>query len=218
MDYHRSILLRRATLTVAVVVAPLLLLGAVLVGFDQQANASSHREAPLISKDAYADNTDTYVFISPENQNNVVMVGSSIPFEGPEGGPNYYEWDDNALYDLYVDNDGDTARLHLHAFEPGAGRQPGYLPVQCSRSDLGDTDWNRKQYYTVTETAADGVVSLLVANQPVAPVHIGEKSTPDYDTLEQESFYDAAEVPAASRCLRGRPTIPSLWTCRCSTC
>src|SRR4030095_5675497 len=55
--------------------------------------ASSHREAPLISKDPFADNTDTYVFVSPSNPNNVVLAASWIPFEGPEGGPNYWEWD-----------------------------------------------------------------------------------------------------------------------------
>ncbi len=57
------------------------------------AAASSHREAPLISKDAFADTTDTYAFVSPSNPNNIVIAASWIPFEGPEGGPNYWEWD-----------------------------------------------------------------------------------------------------------------------------
>ncbi len=85
-----------------------LLVGGVLVGFAHQAAASSHREAPLISKDPYADSTDTYAFLSPADQNRLVLLASWIPFEGPEGGPNYYEWDDSALYDIYVDNNGDA--------------------------------------------------------------------------------------------------------------
>ncbi|MGB1253608.1 MAG: DUF4331 family protein, partial [Candidatus Promineifilaceae bacterium] len=62
-------------------------LGGTILLLSSTAGASSHREAPLISKDAYADNTDTYVFISPESQDNVVLAASFIPFEGPEGGP-----------------------------------------------------------------------------------------------------------------------------------
>jgi len=71
-------------------------------------SGSSHREAPLISKDAFADNTDTYVFIAPNNPNRIVLAASWIPFEGAEGGPNYFEWDDNARYYIYVDNNGDA--------------------------------------------------------------------------------------------------------------
>ncbi|MFZ4659790.1 MAG: DUF4331 family protein [Caldilineaceae bacterium] len=100
--------LRRLTLVSCALLTPLLLIIAVLIASQSRASASSHREAPLISKDPYADNTDTYVFLSPENQNNVVLVGAWIPFEGPEGGPNYFEWDDSARYDIYVDNDGDA--------------------------------------------------------------------------------------------------------------
>ena len=55
----------------------------ILAGSVGGAAASSHREAPLISKDAFADTTDTYAFISPSNPNNVVIAASWIPFEGP---------------------------------------------------------------------------------------------------------------------------------------
>ena len=49
--------------------------------------ASSHREAPLISNDPLADNTDLYVFRSPCDTNKVVMIANYIPFEHPAGGP-----------------------------------------------------------------------------------------------------------------------------------
>ncbi|MBM4246904.1 MAG: DUF4331 domain-containing protein, partial [Deltaproteobacteria bacterium] len=70
--------------------------------------ASSHREAPAISKDQYADNTDTYVFIPPGQTSRIVLAGVWIPFEGPEGGPNYFEWDDDVRYRINVDVDGDA--------------------------------------------------------------------------------------------------------------
>src|SRR5215203_6575420 len=97
------------TMMFCVALTPVLLTAAVLVAFRNQADASSHREAPAISKDAFADTTDVYTFISPQDQNKVVMAASWIPFEGPEGGPNYFEWDPNALYDIYVDTDGDAS-------------------------------------------------------------------------------------------------------------
>ncbi len=55
-----------------------------------QTFASSHREAPLISTDPLADNTDVYAFRSPDDTNTVTIIANYIPFELPEGGPNYY--------------------------------------------------------------------------------------------------------------------------------
>ena len=74
----------------------------------RSAGASSHREAPLISRDQYADNTDVYAFISPNNPGAVVLIANYIPFEAPEGGPTYYGFDDNVIYEIHVDNDGDA--------------------------------------------------------------------------------------------------------------
>ncbi len=57
-----------------------------------QAVASSHREAPLISADPLADNTDLYVFRSPCDTNNIVIIANYIPFEHPAGGPNWFNF------------------------------------------------------------------------------------------------------------------------------
>ena len=73
----------------------------------QAAKASSHREAPLIGNDPTGDNTDLYAFVSPDRPNTVTMVADYIPFEGPAGGPNFYNFDQNALYELHVDSNGD---------------------------------------------------------------------------------------------------------------
>ncbi len=53
---------------------------------------SSHREAPSISKDPVADNTDTYAFVSPDKPDIVTMIMNYIPGESPAGGPNFYEF------------------------------------------------------------------------------------------------------------------------------
>ncbi|MCB0071076.1 MAG: DUF4331 family protein, partial [Caldilineaceae bacterium] len=106
MNHHHKLVKWLASALSLAAAAALLITSALVMA--PTADASSHREAPLISKDAFADNTDTYVFVSPENPDNLVLMASWIPFEGPEGGPNYFEWDENVLYDIHVDNNGDA--------------------------------------------------------------------------------------------------------------
>src|SRR5215212_3124718 len=70
----------------------LLLLSSLLVGPSNTAFASSHREAPLISQDPVADNTDLYAFVSPDRPGTVTILANFIPLEPPAGGPNFYEF------------------------------------------------------------------------------------------------------------------------------
>src|SRR5882757_3317691 len=71
-------------------------------------SASSHREAPLISQDPLADNTDLYAFVSPDHPDTVTIIANYIPFETPASGPGFFSFDPNAVYNIYVDNDGDA--------------------------------------------------------------------------------------------------------------
>src|ERR1700719_4268481 len=68
---------------------------------------SSHREAPEISKDPVADSTDLYAFVSPDAPGTVTLIANYIPLESPDGGPNFFEFGDDVLYAIHVDNDGD---------------------------------------------------------------------------------------------------------------
>src|SRR5678816_2136333 len=70
--------------------------------------ASSHREAPLISADPLADNTDVYAFVSPDAPDTVTLIANWIPLEAPAGGPNFYKFGDDVLYQINIDNDGDA--------------------------------------------------------------------------------------------------------------
>ena len=70
--------------------------------------ASSHREAPLTVADPAADNTDLYAFASPERPGYVTFVANWIPFEEPNGGPNFYPFATDAAYNIYVDSNGDA--------------------------------------------------------------------------------------------------------------
>ena len=70
-------------------------------------SASSHREAPLISQDPLADNTDLYAFVSPDRPDTVTIIANYIPMETPASGPGFFNFDPNVAYNIYVDNTGD---------------------------------------------------------------------------------------------------------------
>ena len=173
------------------VLAPLVLLAAVwvIIGVDG-AMASSHREAPLTSADAYIDTTDVYAFVSPDRTDSVTLVGNWIPYEQPEGGPNYYKFGDDVLYALHVDNVGD-AKSHLtyeFTFNTAVRNPNTFLYNTGTIKTLTDPNWNVRQFYTVTEVAlgskdAMPTRTVLGSNLPVPPVNIGSKSTPGYDKL-----------------------------------
>jgi uncharacterized protein DUF4331 len=84
-------------------------LTALLVGrlAPSASTASSHREAPLISEDPTADNTDLYAFRSPDKPNTFTIVSNWIPGEDPAAGPNYYTFSQTARYNIYIDRNGD---------------------------------------------------------------------------------------------------------------
>lgn len=71
--------------------------------------ASSHREAPFISGQAQVDATDLYMFRSYEanRQNFVTILANYQPFQDPQGGPNFFMFSPNALYEIHIDNNGD---------------------------------------------------------------------------------------------------------------
>ena len=73
------------------------------------AGASSHREAPFIAMSPSVDATDLYMFRSYETgrQDYVTLLANYIPFQDPQGGPNFYMFNPGALYEIHIDNDGD---------------------------------------------------------------------------------------------------------------
>ena len=78
---------------------------AVVLLFSGAALASSHREAPAISNDPAADNTDVYAFVttgSTGTNDTLNIVANWIPFEEPSGGPNFFKWSDDVQYQIHV--------------------------------------------------------------------------------------------------------------------
>jgi hypothetical protein len=184
---------QRVSLALCTLLTPLLLTTSEALVNSRRADASSHREAPLISQDQYADNTDTYVFVSPTNPDNVVLVASWIPFEGPEGGPNYFEWGNGVLYDINVDNNGDAVADYTYTLSSTVAVQnPLSFLYNTGPIGANGENWNRQQRITVTESSANGTKKLL-DNVLAPPVNIGSKSTDNYDQLEDNFIYQINE-------------------------
>jgi hypothetical protein len=145
---------------------------------------SSHREAPEIMRDPVADNTDVYAFVSPDTPGTVTILANYVPAEAPAGGPNFYEFGDDVLYSIYIDNDGDAEPDVEYHFEfRNEIRNPNtFLYNTGPITSLNDSSWNRRQFYSVTRVAGhkDKVIGK---DLPCPPCNIGPRSTPNYTAL-----------------------------------
>jgi Domain of unknown function (DUF4331) len=146
--------------------------------------ASSHREAPFISTDPMADNTDLYAFVSPDAPTTVTIVANYIPLEEPAGGPNFAAFDDSVLYEINIDNTGDAKEdiSYQFRFKTTVGNSNTFLYNIGQITSLTDPDWNVRQTYSVTRVK-NGDDNVLGRNIPTPPVNIGPRSTPNYEAL-----------------------------------
>jgi Domain of unknown function (DUF4331) len=151
---------------------------------------SSHREAPEISKDPVADNTDVYAFVSPDNPNTVTLIANYIPLEGPAGGPNFYEFGDDVLYQIHIDNDGDGVAdiTYQFRFQTTLQNPDTFLYNIGPIDSLTDPNWNKRQLYSVTRVK-NGRETVLAENLASPPCNIGPFSTPKYDALAEEAVH-----------------------------
>src|ERR1700685_2818966 len=116
---------------------------------------SSHREAPEISKDPVADSTDVYAFVSPDLPGTVTLIANYVPLQGPAGGPNFYEFGDDVLYQLHIDNDGDGQADVTYSFQftTTVADEDTFLYNTGPIESLSSPYWNRRQFYTITRAA-----------------------------------------------------------------
>ena len=145
---------------------------------------SSHREAPEISKDPVADSTDVYAFVSPDAPGTVTLIANYVPLQLPSGGPNFYEFGDDVLYEIHIDNNGDGRADISYQFRfRTTVRDPGtFLYNTGAITSLTDPHWNRVQTYDVA-VVSGGSQSTLGTGLPCPPCNIGPLSTPDYASL-----------------------------------
>jgi hypothetical protein len=171
--------------------------------------ASSHREAPGITETPKVDGTDFYMFRSyePGREGFVTFIANYQPIQAPYGGPNYFTMDEDALYEIHIDNDGDAVEDITYSFDfdnnlvNGTGitldidgetvpiplRAAGPLSVGDS-SALGETE-----SYNVTVVTGDrrSGTRQEVAQTFTKPLdNVGNKTIPDYDAYAAQFIYD----------------------------
>jgi hypothetical protein len=167
----------------AVAAAALAAVAAALVGSaPSTGTASSHREAPLISEDPSADNTDLYAFRSPDRPNTVTILANWIPGEDPAAGPNYYTFSPTAKYKLNIDRTGDARPDIVYEFRFGRSAGQAFLGNTVQSWSM----WRNKK---------------LFARGKTPPNNIGPRSTPNYSSLVSKSVVrkDGVAVFAGQR-------------------
>jgi hypothetical protein len=153
-----------------------------LIGFQMvPGRASSHREAPLISGDPLADNTDVYAFVSPDAPDTVTLIASFVPFEDPAGGPNFYRFGDNVLYEIKIDNNGDGVEdvTYQFRFTSFVSNPNTFLYNTGPITALDDPNRNLYQTYTVTRVE-NGRTVFVAGPMRTMYDNVGPASTPNY--------------------------------------
>jgi len=179
-----------------------LLIGVLAASAAGGALASSHREAPFISTRPSVDATDFYLFNSyePGRAGYVTLIANYVPLQDPQGGPNYFNLDDNALYEISIDNTGSgkanlTFQFRFNTTTQGLAVPVGAKMVPVPLTNIGPVSagstgaQNVSQSYTVTMVKGDrrtgttsAVTNLNTGSATFAkPLdNIGNKSIPNY--------------------------------------
>lgn len=204
-----------ASASVRSLAAPLLL-GITLSSGCLLANASSHREAPFLTNAPKVDGTDLFLFRSyaPGRQDFVTVIADYIPFQDPQGGPNFYQFDQNALYEIHFDNTGDAKEDLTFQFRfkntskktalPIGGKQTLIPLINSGQiSGVNPATLNVRETYTIDLVRGErrGGGTSRLANpaggtefdKPVD--NIGDKSfgsATGYETYANQHIYDVA--------------------------
>ncbi|MDQ1484780.1 MAG: hypothetical protein QOJ62_473, partial [Actinomycetota bacterium] len=151
---------------------------------------SSHREAPEISKDPVADSADLYAFVSPDKPGYATIIANYVPLQDPNGGPNFFEFGDDVLYEIHISNDADALAdiTYQFRFHTVVENPKTFLYNTGQITSLYDPHFNRRQYYSVTRVE-NGHRRVLARNVPCPPCNIGPRSTPNYESLAAQAVH-----------------------------
>ena len=137
------------------------------------------------------------------------MIATFIPLEAPSGGPNFYKFDDNVLYEIKVDNNGDAREDVTFQFRfKTTVRNPNtFLYNTGPITSLDSANWNVRQTYSVTRVEGSWVrrSRVLGSNLPTPPVNIGLRSTPNYEALANAAI---RQLPGGIQVFAGQRDDP----------
>ncbi len=171
--------------------------------------ASSHREAPAIAGQPRVDGTDFYMFRSyePGRSAYVTFIANYIPLQDAYGGPNYFNLDPKAVYEILVDNTGDGAgdlRFEfrfantLKNLAVSAGGEKIAVPlINIGPVDTAGTNLNLIQSYSLAvarnghrEPAGNATLGGTRFFKPTD--NIGHKSIADYAGYAAHFIYEVS--------------------------
>ena len=195
------------------------LLASIVLAWGTTAESASHREAPLIAMDPAADNTDVYAFVSYDaanlarapNDRRVTFILNVNPGQDPSDGPNYFNFADDVLYTINIDNNRDgKAEDIVYEFRfttenrpiGGAGGLTSPVPMLgnphiagalsgiTTLDGPGSEGLTRRQTYTVTEVRKQKRTQLFAGTTLVAvPSNAGPATMPNYPALAAQGIY-----------------------------
>jgi len=178
--------------------------------------ASSHREAPNVTRFPTIDSTDFYMFRSyePLRDDFVTIIANYIPLQDPQGGPNYFAMDPAAVYEIHIDNDGDAIEDLTFQFKfnnslinnnEGIKIKIDNVPVAVSLKTLGkitaedDSELGFKETYSINMISGDrreGEFSPITNFEGASDTfikpydNVGNKTFPDYKKYADQYIYD----------------------------
>ena len=153
---------------------------------------ASHREAPIISKDAAADHTDVFAWVdgpvrtstttAAGSENRVNLVVNVSPMQDPAGGPNFWGFDPAVKYDIKIDNDrdGNPDVTYSFRFTTHVRNKGTFLSNTGVATSRTDGDINVYQTYDLTKQVEGQSPRRILNDAYTAPTNVGPRATPDY--------------------------------------
>jgi hypothetical protein len=182
--------------------------------------ASSHREAPFITRNPKVDGADYYVFNSYEDglEGYVTMVANYAPLQDAYGGPNYFSLDPDGLYEIHIDNNGDSKEDMTFQFQfqnrlKNLQLDIGGKKVSVPFSNIGQISpgntgaLNVVEEYTVKLVRGNrrsGKPELVTNVQGGGATftkpfdNVGKKSIPDYNAYAKSHIYNV-DIPGCAK-------------------
>jgi hypothetical protein len=177
-----------------------LTLAALVLVITAPAFSASHREAPMISNDPAADITDFYIFRSWQDPDKAILIMNVIPSQEPGSGPNYFNFADDVLYEIHVDNNKNNIaanivyqiRFKTEIRQPGNVFPLAYvaLPPITALTGAGSEGLLVRQSYTVTEQRfGQQPRDLGTGPMYAVPSNVGTRTTPNYEQLAAKGVF-----------------------------
>jgi len=145
------------------------------------ASASSHREAPAISRDPAADNTDLWAWVEKGTHDKLYVVAAYNPLEEPSGGPNFSQFSDDVLYEIHIAR-GDKSLKDVVTYQilfnstgfPSVDPADLGAPLGGGKEFFSQLSGNTQTYQVIR--VEKGVATTQTNNAKIAPINIGPRT------------------------------------------